>query len=427
MHSSKNTIVAILLMGISYGVYQVMTAPVSPLSGNSEATALDGLDAADSKTEPRPEPTHRAGDSLPIAISQGPAPKRLKNDDAASDQEEFSLPELPSLSFTSPNDVPTATAATPREPSRSAVDAGSTASSDFSIDTPPSRSTATPAPSGTGSQFQGMTPSPSTQMSPLSRDSGNSTGFSGLESSEPAAREVVVPGRSPQYTNVASPSTASNPAPSVPLSDMWVTVRAHVATGKHREALAALTPYCNDRSLNDSDREQVLTWLDALASKVIYSGEHLLVSEAYVVKPSDTLETIATEWQVPFQLIYNINSAKIPRPLELAAGTSLKKIEGPFDAIVDLQQNELTLMLGSLYAGRFQILSASPQVAPGQFRVASKNPKDPSAGEFAMTLESGAVLNAEGSAPNATGISFASADAKDLYGILSVGSRITIR
>ncbi len=55
-----------------------------------------------------------------------------------------------------------------------------------------------------------------------------------------------------------------------------------------------------------TDTQKVETLLSQLAGTVVYSTEHQL-EPARVVKPGETLETIAKEYNVPWQLLAKIN------------------------------------------------------------------------------------------------------------------------
>ncbi len=413
MHSSKNTIVAILLLGVSYGVYQVMTAPTAPLVPNSnisvEASAKEGT--LNSTINPNSK------------LDATPAVNPRK---AAIDLNDFAAkPRIPSGIDSELNSEPKFDTAKLQAPLLPA---------DYSFSAPPKPDAATtPNNFVSSNQFSSSAPAlpsssfePSGTMAPLARNSDTNS-FSSSPSDELKVSGQTQP--KDLYTNLrgSTKDPVANAAPTIPLADTWVTVKAHVATGKPVDALRALTPYCQAPNMSDTDRQDVLNWLDALAKKVIYSNEHHLASVPYVVKANDSLDTLAASWHVPVQLIYNVNKNKITDPLVLPVGAELKQISGPFDAVLDLTNHELTLMLDGMYAARFEIKQVGEQVTTGQFAVTQKSAKDATGGDQAIQLDSGAVLHAENSGTSTSGIAFGRQEAQDLYGILSVGSRITIR
>ena len=133
----------------------------------------------------------------------------------------------------------------------------------------------------------------------------------------------------------------------------------------------------------------------------------------------------------------------------LAPGAQLKVLRGPFNAVVHLDKHELTLMVQGRYAGRFAI-GVGPDVPKleGSYTVRDKrlNPIDQAAGGANFQSSAPGVL--PGNAwiglgdrlgihgtddPQAVGrddpsgaICVTQRDLQDLYGIVSVGSRVTI-
>jgi murein DD-endopeptidase MepM/ murein hydrolase activator NlpD len=154
------------------------------------------------------------------------------------------------------------------------------------------------------------------------------------------------------------------------------------------------------------------------------------LEQPYRVQPGDTLEQIARRYNVPPELLAKINGIRDPR--NLAPGRELKVIRGPFSALVDLGRRELTLMVQGRYAGRFPIDVAGPDaIAPGTYMVRDKKdvrPRlgDPVAGQvgtFLISLGGPAAIGDRNNAPVALG----SRDLEDVFGILSLGSRVVIQ
>ncbi len=227
------------------------------------------------------------------------------------------------------------------------------------------------------------------------------------------------------------------------LEASWRAAERFVEQGNLRDALAELSRYYDEPKLSDAEQQRLLIWLDSLAGEVIYSTRHLLERE-YLVERGDTLEQIAADYEVPAQLLANING--IDSPL-LTPGTSLKVVRGPFSAEVDMAQHKLTLFLGNLYAGRFPISSGDEAPPPGKYEVKFKDrgadyyardgrtiraglPDNPY-GQYWIDLGGRASLHgspASSTAPMGLGcISLSPGDAADVYGILTAGSQVTIR
>lgn len=213
---------------------------------------------------------------------------------------------------------------------------------------------------------------------------------------------------------------------------------------KRKEALATLSLFYNVPNLSGEQRSELLSRLDPLAREVIYSKRHLL-EQAHRVGQNETLIEVAQRYDVPWQLLANIN--QINDPITVLPGTELKVVRGPFRAEVNLSQRELTLFLGDLYAGRFVVgIGSDPPPQPGTFTVQDKqtartfydtagspipanSPTNPYGNAW---IDLGGQLCIHGS-PSTTNptekgcISLAADYADDLYGILSQGSSVTIR
>jgi LysM repeat protein len=136
-------------------------------------------------------------------------------------------------------------------------------------------------------------------------------------------------------------------------TDSWPTIQAALDRGDLKQAHQLLSKWHNNDSLSPTDTQKVETLLSQLAGTVIYSTEHQL-EPARVVKPGDTLETIAKEYNVPSQLLAKINGVQQRAPLR--PGQELKVVRGPFSAVVDLSRNEVALSLDDRFAGRFRIV-----------------------------------------------------------------------
>lgn len=246
------------------------------------------------------------------------------------------------------------------------------------------------------------------------------------------------------------PATAvsSRPLGSKAFGDAWRTADQNLEDGRYRQALAGLSVFYGSADLSADEQQKLLDVLDPLAAKVIYSTEHLLEMPYEVLRKED-LYGIAEKYKVPWLLLANING--IENPEIVLPGSRLKVLRGPFRAEMKLrgpEQGELTLFLGDMYAGRFPAtVGADRPVRPGQYEVTdkrewpayfspsgqsypSRHPQNPYGRWW---LELGNELSIH-SSPSAAGgqrglgsISLSPGDAGDIYGILSVGSRVEVR
>ena len=166
---------------------------------------------------------------------------------------------------------------------------------------------------------------------------------------------------------------------------MW-EVQKRLDERKFAEALLALSSLYNDPNLPPlpaEQKKQLDDLLGKLAGTVIYSRQHFL-EKPYVVQPGDTLDKIAQQCRIPWQLLGRINGLLSPngdvndneskdRPLPV--GSEMKVLHGPFEAVVNLSRHELTLMLDGRYAGRFPIGVGRDQAnLEGVYTVRDKTP-----------------------------------------------------
>lgn len=231
------------------------------------------------------------------------------------------------------------------------------------------------------------------------------------------------------------------------------TIQTKLDQGLLAEALLELSKLVDNGQVPQEQMSVVQELLDQLAGTVVYSRQHLM-EDAYTVRPGDTLEQIATLYQVPWKLLANING--IRDPIRLEAGSQLKVVRGPFDAQIDLTDMVLTLQVGGHYAGRFAIgvgqdqpnlegsytvsgLTTDPAYyGPGQTRTEAGDPSNP-LGEFLISLASGPgdagqigihgtndLRNLHHTGGQGT-IRLGDRDIEDVFGILSIGSRVVIR
>jgi LysM repeat protein len=172
-------------------------------------------------------------------------------------------------------------------------------------------------------------------------------------------------GQTPAGTAASTVQTESTP-----YMALRTAVQISLDRGEYAEPLALLSRWYGDPSLTPTEKADLSGVLGQLAGTVIYSSEHHL-EMAHVVQPGETLESVAKTFQVPWQLLAKINGVAPAAALEV--GSELKVIRGPFAAVISLSDRELTLMLGSRYAGRFPIgIGQDHQQTEGRWTVQQK-------------------------------------------------------
>ena len=434
MQTLKTAVVVVLLLAGLYGAYVVLNQPedVSPeqLGWQQEATLeppeIDFSSGAEN-LEPTGPPVMSFDSVPPIA--------------GTSEARDLGMGPLPQVAATEPQIANDSRARFPVSASAEGLSAKFPASEAAPSSHYAAGAAAASHPSSTLA-VDGSTSSsgsaPGVQRNPYV--DGDLTAASGAPAtSSPSSTES---------TGVETPSSAALDAArklgSTAFGRAWKSAQSQISNGQWQEALFTLSIFYKSPDLLPEQQQQLLDLLDPLAGKVIYSDEHLLEAP-YRVRRSETLMDIAERYNVPWQLLRNIND--IDNPEILIPGSEIKVVPGPFRAEVDLQQRELTLFVGRLYAGRFPItVGSDPQPEPGDYQVRDKqtersyfaadgqtytsdDPKNPFAGCW---IDLGNQLSIHGSAeqaaPNAPGcISLSPIDAQDVYGILSQGSKVTIR
>jgi LysM repeat protein len=249
-------------------------------------------------------------------------------------------------------------------------------------------------------------------------------------------------------TETTAEASATSPAPMFPA--VRVAVQAELERGELAQALLRLSDWYGDPSLTPAEQQEVETLLSQLAGSVIWEGPpaHRL-EPAHVVQAGETLEDIGAKYDVPWQLLGKINGVADPKALQ--PGQQLKVLRGKFSAIVDLSERAMTLFLDRRYAGKFAVeLDPTTAIEEGQWKVDQKLLTPAGGGVYggasgttedrslllanaADPAAPAAVLRGPGSSdpaspqPDGRVIRLKSTDVNDVYDILSVGSKVTIR
>ncbi len=459
METLKTALVVVLLLAVLYGVYVVLNQPdfqpPDPMSWKSgEASPLDirfgtpdhpagseaGADMATDQYSATNSPSQPAGPSSPAAL--------VGLIESPDDRESYSSGE----SGQRPNPPPDLA---PRvEPER-----------------PPATYDVPPALASISPELPARSPRDTTPIPDINRPAGTRSAdittadaFPTPERSVPAA--AADPSPPPTSLSAHSIYESERNAPTdpypAPLTDnprersenvhptsgfgaAWQTAQQLLREQRWAEALSLLSGYYDSSEVTSEQRQKLLDLLDPLAGKVVYSTEHLL-EPPYRVQPGETLDQIAERYQVPAALLQNINGLADPRAL--APGTELKVLQGPFRAEIRLDRGELVLFVDEYYAGRFSISPGNdPAPRPAKYFVVDKQPgqeyfapdgtrvelgaADNPYGRYWLDLGQGMCLHGTAEVIPAHGglgcLSLNTADAADIYGILSVGSPVLIR
>ncbi len=239
-----------------------------------------------------------------------------------------------------------------------------------------------------------------------------------------------------------TPSSAPPPstlhAPPLKLEPTLQRVKLLVGENKLAEALFELSQVYDNPDLPSFQAKEITHILDQMAARVIYSREHLL-ERPYRVRPGDTLDSIADNYQVPALLLAHINGVNDQQPLP--AGKELKVLKGPFSAQISTDHSEMTLMLDGRYAGRFPVsLSDDVSRASGMWTVRPKIVQGSTAanagkpylelrdahGNGGLYMRGTNDTRVTTSRDNRNSIWLSEQDMSDVFGILSAGSNLVI-
>ena len=254
----------------------------------------------------------------------------------------------------------------------------------------------------------------------------------------PGVRDPFTAGSSSPPPAAAPPAAENSTAAKI--EQTMQRVKLDVEKNRFSEALLNLSQlYGNpDLPMSQVQAREVARILDQLGAKVIYSREHWL-DRAYLVQAGDTLDTIADRYQVPALLLAKINGIRDPQ--NLPPGKELKVLKGPFSAQISPDRSEMTLMLDGRYAGRFNIVLSSDLGHTASLwtvrdkRAATAAPGNGTGRQWIELGNESGTISMQGtndtrvaaSRESRSTIWLSEQDMDDVFGILSVGSRVIIQ
>ncbi|MEC7977414.1 MAG: LysM domain-containing protein [Planctomycetota bacterium] len=411
MNSLKTAFVSLILLGVLYGMYQVLQAPPVALDSDGYMTqeAPTTAEVFIGEEEISPDDLFAEDDTeLALIESSSEAPALVETE--LEENEGISPPELGDLQPQA-DDEPDSQVA---DPNIALIGKEDTLPSGVGF----VRSQPEPISESETGQFGTGNLSPET-VPPITETPDNTN---------LASRAMQVP--SPLFKR--SRNELTDVQFKSDLSQAWVDAEMLVNNLQYAQALNVLSYFYGDRRLSLKEEEELLTWLDALAAKVLYSTEHHLF-EAYIVESTDTLSSIATAHGITEDLLYNINQTRFGNDGKLFAGLELKVIQGPVHAEMDVTGKTLTLFSGEAYAGRFELnFSPTMPFAAGSYTVLTRTngltSGDSATSGYSIGLANGiefTEIGTDGVPPN-EGIGLAMNDMFDVYSILSKESVVTI-
>jgi hypothetical protein len=403
---------------------------------NNVPEMLDNLSVEDPASDKA-----ESNDLVDIPKSENPSRKNLATDPKnirGTEQADVDVLEK------SQRDIPVLPISTPIPSPASGTDTTRTGNGN-SI---PSLPTPGTTPNNTGASGGSLIPSPP-QLGASPPDTSNSTSTS---NSTPLSALAIgnnsIPGGLPISTPIADNSSKPSEVAVAEMNygDAKEKALAKAREGKLKEALIQMTAWYGRAELTYDEKSDLLDLLNALAAEVIYSKRHFLET-SYKAGPRESLEDIAKLHGISLELLASINH--ISPPYVLLPSADLKVLRGPFRAEINLTTKELTLFLDNMFAGQFPISVGSDiKDVEGGFNVMSKQTNrnyyaanggtvshtDPNNPYGKHWLDLGQDLCIHGSPAaensplnNAGCISLSPRDAEDVYNILTVGSKVTIK
>ena len=246
-------------------------------------------------------------------------------------------------------------------------------------------------------------------------------------------------------TEAASPPTGTSPPTSI--LDL-AKIDDLIAKGEDVAAHRLLSTAYWQRPQR---RDEIRGRLDSLARR-IYFQPHPHYNSPYEVQPAEVLEKIARRYNVTWEYLAKLNRTQ---PERIRPGQKLKVIQGPFNAIVDLSDFELTVHAYGYYVARFPIGTGKDGSTPiGTFHVTDKlvdptyygpdgviahdDPLNPLGERWIAINDDAGSLDGYGIhgtiEPESIGqeasrgcVRLRDQDIADLYELLTVGSEVVIR
>jgi len=188
----------------------------------------------------------------------------------------------------------------------------------------------------------------------------------------PAATQTQTPAPTPTpIPKTVQPAKAEEVKPVVPETTAKDNSQAAELITKGLECMVSNPPRILEarKTLNEAlwlplsgeQQKLVKEQLSALADKWLFSRTVVKddpLCGTYLVKPGDNLISIGAKYNVPPEILMQINN--IPRPEALAADATIKVINGPFHAKVKRSTFTLDLYLQSTFVKSFRVGLGKP-------------------------------------------------------------------
>jgi LysM repeat protein len=253
--------------------------------------------------------------------------------------------------------------------------------------------------------------------------------------------QTATSGMEVQRANAAAPQAGGFTLPAGSKVDMAV-VQQLIEAGDDIEAHRLMSEWYWKEP---AARPAFLAQLEQSARK-IYLQPQPHYMDPHVVQSGQMLSSIAKEYSVPWQYLAKLNRTDAKR---IKPGQKLKVIKGPFSAVVDLSDFELTIHAHGYFVKRYQVGIGRDNSSPaGSFKVQDKltdptyygptkiiehdDPENP-LGEYWISIGDSFGIHGTidpdsiGKAESEGCIRLRNEDIAEIYDFLSIGSDVTIR
>jgi hypothetical protein len=288
------------------------------------------------------------------------------------------------------------------------------------------------AVAGSAERARDVRPAVADQTRPVARDRfGKATG--------PAPRLDMADGASPLPDRVPTAQPAR-------FSAELQSADRLAADGQVLAAHRALSTLYREGNLGQRQKAELLRRLEPVARDAFFGPGEPNLEPPYVLQPGDLLVRVARKWNVSWQYLERLNGIDARR---IRAGQRLKVVRGPFEAVVDLSDFELTVYLNGLWVRTYRVGTGRNDKTPvGAFTVLNKvenpeydgpeghfTPDDPQnpVGEHWIALGHGYGIHGTiepqsiGKQESLGCIRMLPEDVEEVYHLLVRGSKVTIQ
>lgn len=262
---------------------------------------------------------------------------------------------------------------------------------------------------------------------------------------EVPARPVVLAGNEEAPAAPAEPVVARADATAPPPAFDFSEIDVHLNAGTKEGDIAAHRALSELYWQRPELRPQLMDRINQTARRIYFQPQPHYFDE-YLVQQGETLQGIARRYSVSWEYLERLNRIQAPR---MRAGQTLKVIKGPFGAVIDLSDYDLTIHCHGHYVYHFPIGIGRDGSTPiGTFTVEDKvvNPPyngpegaiaadDPAnpIGERWISLGNGYGIHGTiepdsiGKAASRGCIRMHNSDVEIVYDLLTVGSEVVIQ